>query len=152
MRDVAPVSLLTGLAGAAVVDGLTLLERLLGLKTQTPWGIAADIFLRPVTAHTMGGVILGVIGSIALSVALALAIYLFLRLSGRDYAPLKGVLAAEALGFVTMGVLAPLLHIAPGLKGDLTTNYVALVNLAVLGLAEGYLIAGMLRKEKSGTV
>ena len=122
MRDVAPVSLLTGLAGAAVVDGLTLLERLLGLQTQTPWGIAANIFLRPSAVHTTGGVILGVIGSIALSIALALAIYLFLRLSGLDYAPLKGVMAADALGFVSLGVLAPVLRIAPGLKSDLTTK------------------------------
>ena len=61
-------------------------------------------------------------------------------------------MAAEALGFVSLGVLAPVLHIAPGLKSDLTTNYVALVNLTILGLAEGYLIARMLGKEKPGIV
>lgn len=51
MRDIAP-SLSTGLAGAVLVDGMTLIQRMFGVRTKTPWGVAAEIFLRPEAART----------------------------------------------------------------------------------------------------
>lgn len=145
LRDIAPVSLIAGLAGAAAVDGLTLAERALGVRTLTPWGVAADIFLAPALARTAAGTVLGLVGTVALSTAVAMIIYGFLRVSGADFAALKGAMAANAVGFVTLGFFAPLLGIAPQIRGDLVTNYTALVNLTVLGLWQGWLIRRMLR-------
>lgn len=144
MRDIAPISMFAGLAGAAAVDGLTLLERVLGVRTRTPWGVAADIFLEPAQAHTAAGTVLGLVATVALSTAVAMLIYGFLRVSGHDYALLKGSMAALAVGFVTMGFFAPLLGIAPQIRGDLVSNYTALVNLTVLGAWQGWLIRRML--------
>lgn len=145
LRDIAPVSLIAGLTGAAVVDGLTLAERALGVRTRTPWGVAADIFLEPALARTAAGTVLGLVITVALSTAVAMIIYGLLRVTGADYAALKGVMAANAMGFVTLGLLAPILGIAPQIRADLVSNYTALVNLAVLGLWQGWLIRRMLR-------
>ncbi len=140
MRDIAIVSVWAGLAGAAVVNGVTLAERAAGLNTQTPWGVAADIFLVPAKAHTPAGTMLGLIASIVLSAGVAFLIHLFLKWSGMDYAPLKGLITALAIGFITMGFAAPLLKIAPGIRSDLVSNFAAFLNLSLLGLAEGYLV------------
>lgn len=149
MRDTAYVSAAAGLAGAAVVDGLTFLYRLFGIHTRTPWGVAAEVFLRPGLARSPAGVVLGLIVSAGLSIAAAFLICLLLRLTGRDYAVLKGVLVAETFGFVSLGLLAPLLGIAQGLKNDPVTYYVALVNLAALGAVQGWLAARLLGRERN---
>ncbi|MCL6614463.1 MAG: hypothetical protein K6U03_07615, partial [Firmicutes bacterium] len=135
-------------AGAAVVNGLTFIERIAGIPTQTPWGVGARIFLRADLARTTGGVLLGLLVSLAMSIAGAFLVSLALRVFGLDYAPLKGILVLNALGFVTLGFFAPLLGIAPLLRGDLTTNFVAVVNLSVVGAVQG----GLVQRLLGGTV
>ncbi|MGQ9780307.1 MAG: hypothetical protein ACUVRM_10635 [Bacillota bacterium] len=140
MRDIAYVSALAGLIGAVVVDGLTLLQRVAGIPTQTPWGVGARIFLRADLARTTGGIVLGLFVSLAMSIAGAFLVALFLRAFGPEHAVLKGVFVLNALGFVTLGLFAPLVGIAPALRSDLTTNLVAVVNLSVLGAVQGSLV------------
>lgn len=148
MRDAAYVSTVAGLAGGVVVNGLTYVQRMSGIRTMTPWGVAAKVFLRPDLAATAAGTILGLIVSMGMSVAAAFLVYLFLRLAGRDYALLKGVLIAESLGFGTLGLFPSLLGIAGELRSSPTTYFVALVNLAALGLTLGWLTARLMRGEK----
>lgn len=144
MRDTIYVSTLAGLAGAAVVDGLTFIQRAAGIPTQTPWGVGAQVFLRADLARTTGGVLLGLLVSLTLSIAGAFLVSLALRVFGTDYAPLKGIITLNGLGFVTLGFFAPLLGIAPSLRGDLTTNFVAVVNLSILGAVQGGLVRRLL--------
>ncbi|NLG83833.1 MAG: hypothetical protein GX493_04325 [Firmicutes bacterium] len=148
MRDIAYVSTLTGFIGAVVVDGLTFLQRAAGLPTQTPWGVGARVFLRPELARSPGGIVFGLRVSLAMSIAGAFFLALFLRGFGYDHAVLKGVLVLNALGFITLGLFGPLVGIAPLLRGDLVTNFVAVVNLSVLGAVQG----GLVRRLLGGTV
>lgn len=147
MRDIAYVSTLAGIIGAAVVDGLTLLQRAAGIPTQTPWGVGAQVFLRPELVRTPGGIVLGLLVSLAMSIAGAFLVALFLRGFGPEHAVLKGVLVLNALGFITLGFFAPLLRVAPALRGDLVTNFVAVVNLSVVGAVQG----GLVRRLLGGT-
>ena len=148
MRDIAYVSTLAGLAGAAAMDGLTFLQRAAGIPTQTPWGVGARVFLRPDLARGPGGVLLGLLVSLAMSIIGAFLVALFLRAFGTDHAALKGILVLDALGFITLGLFAPLIGIASSLRGDLVTNLVAVVNLTVLGAVQG----GLVRRLFGGSI
>lgn len=139
-RDTAYLATLAGAIGAVVVDGLTFLERLAGVPTRTPWEVGARVFLRPGLATSLGGIVFGLFISLAMSITGAFLLILFLRFCGEDHAVLKGVLVFNGLGLVTLGLLAPLLGIAPLLRGDLTTNFIAVTNLSVLGSVEGWLL------------
>ena len=145
-KDTAYLATLAGAIGAVVVDGLTLLERLAGVPTRTPWEVGARVFLRSGLAKTAGGILFGLIISLAMSITGAFLLALFFQVFGEDHAVLKGVLVFNALGLVTLGLLAPILGIAPLLRGDLTTHFVAVINLSLLGAVEG----GLMRRLRAG--
>lgn len=131
---------LVGFIGAIVVDGLTYLFLILGVKTSTPWEIAASVFLNPPLIYTLMGTMIGVIGTIALSTATSLLIAWLLSTTGNKHAWLKGLICANALGFINMGLFMRLLNIWPQIRNEPATNFVALFNLSVMGIIVALLL------------
>jgi len=143
MKDSVVKATVAGIIGAIIMDVVMYLFILLGVNTTAPWVIAADVFLTPDSIYTAPGLILGVVGTVALNVAAA-ALTLFLcKLTGFDYAVLKGILSTNAFGFVTIGLFMPLLKIAPQVQQQPVTNYLALLILSVIGAIQGYILKKM---------
>ncbi|HWI54920.1 MAG TPA: hypothetical protein VNT57_04465, partial [Desulfobacteria bacterium] len=88
------------------------------------------------------GVILGLIGTLALNVAGALIVYVIFKITGYDYAIFKGILTLNAFSFVSMGLFMPLLKISPQVQSQPLTNFMALATLTVTGTV----VAVVLRK------
>lgn len=131
---------ITGLIGAFIVDGLTYVFLLLGIKTSTPWEIAASVFLNPPLIYTLMGTIIGFIGSIALSIATSLLIGWLLSTTGYSQAWLKGLLSANVLGFINLGLFMRLLNIWPQIRNEPATNFIALINLSIMGIIVALLL------------
>jgi hypothetical protein len=133
-------STLAGLIGAVLVNGLTYFFRLLGVQTSTPWEIAANVFLNPRYIHTPSGALIGLIGTVGLSIGLALFIAFVLKWTGSNLAWLKGIICADAFGFISMGLFMNLLHIWTQIRNEPATNLVAFLNLSILGFVQALLI------------
>jgi hypothetical protein len=133
-------STLAGLIGALLVNALTYLFRLFGIQTSTPWEIAANVFLNPYFVHTSAGIILGLVATMALSTSAALLIAFVLKWTGYNMAWLKGIICADAFGFITLGFFMNLLHIWPQIRNEPETNIVALLNLTILGIVQAILL------------
>ncbi len=140
MKDTLVTGTLAGIVGAIVLDVVTYLALVIGIKTSTPWDVAALVFLRPQYLGTISGYIIGIIGSLALGIAAGIMTSMVIKITGSDYAWLKGVIVAEAVGFATLGFFAPLVKIAGFLKNQPVTNIFAMVNLFIFGLVTGYFI------------
>lgn len=133
MKDSILKATLTGIIGALITNTVMYVMILLGLKTATPWQVAADIFLTPSYINTASGVIIGLIGTVSLGITSAFLILLVLRWTGYDYAVLKGIITVNALNFITMGLFMPILKIAPQVQKQPTTLYLALFSLTLAG-------------------
>ncbi len=133
MKDSALQVTVTGIIGSIVIDLIMFLVLLSGVKVTPPWKIAANVFLTTEYLDTASGVILGLIGTIALGIASASLILLILKWTGYDYAVLKGILVTNAFGFLTMGLFMTLLKISPWIKSEIVTNYLALIVLTIAG-------------------
>ncbi|MHB9095872.1 MAG: hypothetical protein ACYC21_14495 [Eubacteriales bacterium] len=133
MKDSALQVTVTGIIGSIVIDLIMFLVLLSGVKVTPPWEIAANVFLTTKYLDTASGVILGLIGTIALGIASASLILLILKWTGYDYAVLKGILVTNAFGFLTMGLFMTLLKISPWIKSETVTNYLALIVLTIAG-------------------
>ncbi|MBS4020965.1 MAG: hypothetical protein KGZ79_00890 [Dethiobacter sp.] len=133
MKDSVVQVTVAGLIGAAVMNVIVFLLLLFGVQTTPPWEIAADVFLAADLINTALGVVIGLVGTVALSITSAVIILLVLKLTGYDFAVLKGILATNAFSFATMGLFMPLLNIAPQVQSNALTNILALGVLTVIG-------------------
>lgn len=133
-------STIAGLLGAVLVNVLTYFFRRLGIPTSTPWEIAANVFLNPQYIHTTAGVIIGLTATVALSTAVALTISFILKWTGYNMAWLKGMICANAFGFITLGLFMNLLQIWPQIRNEPGTNMAALINLSILGIVQALLL------------
>lgn len=148
MKDSVVQVTIAGIIGAIIMDAVMYLLILLGVNTAAPWEVAADVFLTPGSINTASGVILGLIGTIALNVVAA-ALTLFLcKLTGFDHAVLKGIIAINAFGFITIGLFMPLLKIAPQVQQQPLTNYLALLILSIIGGIQAYILKKMNLRHK----
>ncbi|MHB8986873.1 MAG: hypothetical protein ACYC38_13280, partial [Eubacteriales bacterium] len=68
---------------------------------------------------------------------------------GYDFAVLKGIIATNAFGFVTMGLFMPLLRIAPQVQSNPVTNLLGFLNLTLMGIITS-LIAKHYKLERAG--
>ncbi|TCL62313.1 hypothetical protein EDC14_102657 [Hydrogenispora ethanolica] len=132
-------SALAGLIGAAFTNGATYGFRFIGVKTSLPWEIAANVFLNPRFIYTPAGVVIGLAGTIALSTGIAIMIGYLLRWTGYNRAWLKGMICADAFGFITLGLAVNLFNIWPQLRNEPGTNLVALAVLSSLGMIQALL-------------
>lgn len=142
VKDSAVKVTIAGIAGSLVMNLIMYLIILLGIKTTSPWSIAANIFLTQSYVNTPAGIVIGLIGTVALNIASAIIILFVLNRTGYDYAILKGILSINALSFVTMGLFMPLLKISPHVRNQPLTNYLALGVLTITGI----IIAVVLKK------
>ncbi|HBE76583.1 MAG TPA: hypothetical protein DDW65_02200 [Firmicutes bacterium] len=133
-------STLAGLLGAAFINGFTYLFRFIGVKTSLPWEIAANVFLAPHFIHTSSGVIIGLVGTIALSTGTALIIAYIIKWTGYNQAWLKGMLCTDAFGFITLGLFMKLLNVWPQIRNEPGTNLVAFTALSSLGIIQALLL------------
>lgn len=140
MKDSVVQVTIAGIIGALVMDAIMYLVIVLGVNTTAPWVIAAYVFLAPESVYTVSGTILGLVGTVALNTAAAALTLLLCRLTGFDYAILKGIIIANAFGFITMGLFMPLLNIAPQIRHQLITNYLALLVLTVVGALDAFIL------------
>lgn len=141
MRDSVLGATIAGVAGAAVVDGLTAIARAAGLPIAAPWRIAADVFLASDLIGTPLGTALGIVGTLALSTATAITILLVLGWTGCDLAWLKGLVCANGFGFLSLGAIMPALDIYPAIQHQSLTNLAALVGLSLLGIVQALILA-----------
>jgi len=140
MRDSILICTILGVAGSVVMNVIMYLALLFGLPVTSPWEIAADIFLTSNLINSPLGIFIGLTGTVALSIVTAVLILTVLNLTGVDYSTLKGIVTANALGFVTMGLFMPLLKISPHVQSEPLTNILALINLSIMGALMGYFI------------
>lgn len=140
MKDIIATGTIAGIVGSTVIDFIAYLSRLGGLNTSTPWDVASLVFLNARYLGTASGYIIGIIGSIALGIAGGVITAIIIKITGSDYAWLKGVLVAETIGFAGLGFFAPLLGFAGFLRFQPTTNIFAVVDLCIFGLIVGYVI------------
>lgn len=133
-------STLAGLLGAALVNILTYFLRWLGMPTSTPWEIATNVFLNPRYVHTTTGVMIGLAATVALSTAVALTISFICKWTGYNMAWLKGMICANAFGFITLGLFMNLLRIWPQIRNEPGTNLAALIILSILGILQALLL------------
>jgi hypothetical protein len=140
MRDSIGAATIAGVIGAVLMDLLVYVLVVLGIPIITPWNVAADVFLKWDEVNSNIGLLLGVIGTIALSVAVAIIIVLFIKLTGKDYAILKGIVAANAVGFGSMGLFMPLLNIAPQIQSQPLTNLLSVAILTIVGATMSYIL------------
>lgn len=133
MKDSVVQATVAGLVGAAVMNMIMFLLLIIGVRTTPPWEIAADVFLAADLINTTLGVVIGLVGTVALSIASAVIILLVFKLTGYDFAVLKGIIATNAFSFAMMGLFMPLLNIAPQIQKDALTNMLALSTLTVIG-------------------
>lgn len=139
MRDTITTGTVSGIIGAIMLNTFVYLLRLFGVKTSTPWDVAADVFLTPTQIPTMSGLFIGLVATMALGVGSAILITLILKAGGPENAWLKGMLAANAVGFGTMALMPPL-GIAGHVQNEPITNIVALAGLSLFGIVASYLI------------
>lgn len=139
MRDTVTVGTIAGAAGAVVLDVFVYLLLVLGVKTSTPWDVAADIFLVPAQINTLAGLFIGLVGTLALGIGSAVIIALIIRSAGPANAWLKGILVGNAVGFGTMALMPPL-GIARHVQNEPVTNVVALAALSLFGIAASFII------------
>ena len=154
MKDSVVQVTFAGIIGAVVMDLIMYLVILLGVTTTAPWVIAAYVFLTPGHVYTVSGTIIGLIGTVALNVAAAALTLLLCKLTGFDYAVFKGIITINAFSFITMGLFMPLLNIAPQIRQQPVTNYLALLVLSIIGGIEAYILKklnpnGLSHKQKS---
>jgi hypothetical protein len=145
MRDSIVGIAIGSLIGASVVDGFSLIFHLLGVSPSTAWEIGSEIFLRKNLVHSPSGIILGLVATVALSFGTATLALLILRWTGRDWAWLKGIIAAHAFSFIMVGLFMPLLGIAPSFRNYGPAHIGAFVNMTFLGLAQGLWLAYWLK-------
>ena len=137
MRDSILQVTIAGIIGAAVMNVIMYLVLLLGVAVTAPWTIAADVFLAAQLVNTMAGLIIGLIGTVGLSIASAVVILLVLIWTGYDYAVPKGIIATNAFSFMTMGLFMPLLNVSPQVQRQPLTNIAAFVVLTIIGAVMG---------------
>lgn len=140
MKDSIGAATVAGIIGAVLMDFLVYALMILGIPIITPWNVAADVFLKWDEVNTDLGLLLGVIGTIALGVATAILIVLLIKLTGKDFAILKGIIAANTVGFGSMGLFMPLLNIAPQIQSQPLTNLLAVAILTIAGATMSYFL------------
>ncbi len=140
MQDSIAAATIVGIIGAVLMDLLVYALVVLGIPIITPWNIAADVFLKWDKVNSNIGLLLGVIGTIALCVGTAILIVLLIKLTGTDFAILKGIITANTVGFGSMGLFMPLLNIAPQIQSQPLTNLLAVVILTILGATMSYIL------------
>ena len=139
MKDSIVQITVIGLIGALIMNSVIYVLQILGINVLAPWILAANVFLLPELATTPLGVIIGLIGTVGLSIASAMIILLILNWTGYDYAILKGIVGTNAFSFLTMGLFMPLLNIAPEVRTQPLTNIIALAVLTITGAILGAL-------------
>lgn len=140
MKDTFTIGTLAGTLGSLFLDLVSFLARLTGIRTSTPWDVAASVFLNQQYIGTVSGYIVGLAGSLALGVAAGIATAFLLRFTGNDYYMIKSIIIAESFGFAGIGFFAPLLGVAKFLRNEPATNIFALFGLLVFGLVCGFVI------------
>ncbi|MHB8125183.1 MAG: hypothetical protein ACYDEJ_05970 [Desulfitobacteriaceae bacterium] len=140
MKDSIGAATVAGIIGAVLMDLLVYVLVILGIPITTPWNIAADVFLKWDEVNSNIGLLLGVIATIALSIATAILIVLLIKLTGKDFAILKGIVTANAVGFGSMGLFMPLLNIAPQIQTQPLTNLLAIAILTISGVTMSYIL------------
>lgn len=140
MKDAFGAATISGIIGTVIMDFLAYIVIALGIPITSPWNIAADVFLSWSQVNSPIGMILGIIGTIALGIATAILLVIVLKLTGTDLAILKGVIIASAVGFASMGLFMPLLNIAPQIQFQPLTNLFALLILIVFGVVVSYIL------------
>ncbi len=140
MKDSVVQVTITGIIGAFIINATIYILQILGVNVLAPWLIAANVFLVPDLAATTLGMIIGLVGTVGLSIASAIVILLIFNWTGYDYAILKGIIGMNAFSFATMGLLMPLLNIAPEVRSQPLTNIIALAVLTMTGAILGALL------------
>ena len=140
MKDSVIQVTFAGIIGALVMDVIMYLVILLGVNATAPWVVAAYVFLSPEHVYTVSGTIIGLIGTVALNVAAAALTLLLCRLTGFDYAVFKGIIAVNAFSFITIGLFMHLLNIAPQIRQQPISNYLALLVLSMIGGMDAYIL------------
>ncbi len=134
MKDPIGAATIAGIIGTIIMDFLSYILIVLGIPMTSPWNIAADVFLSWSQVNSPSGIFLGIVGTTALGLSTAILLVIVMKMTGKDFAVLKGILVANTVGFASMGLFMPLLNIAPQIQSQPLTNLFALIILTIFGV------------------
>lgn len=140
MKDPIGAAAIAGIIGTAIMDLLAYIIIKIGIPMISPWNIAADVFVIWDLVDSQIGIILGLIGTLALGVGTSILLVFVMKITGKEFAFLKGIVLTNAVGFASMGLFMPLLNIAPQIQLQPLTNLLALIILIVFGITVAYIL------------
>ncbi|MEL7567974.1 MAG: hypothetical protein AAGU27_24285 [Dehalobacterium sp.] len=140
MKDSIGTATIVGIIGTIIMDSLSYILIALGIPMTSPWNIAADVFLSWSQVNSPIGIFLGIVGTMALGIGTTILLVIVMKMTGKDFAILKGVVVANAVGFASMGLFMPLLNIAPQIQSQSLTNLFALIILTIFGVIVAFVL------------
>lgn len=140
MKDPIGAAAIAGIIGTIIMDFLSYILIVLGIPMTSPWNIATDVFLSWSQVNSPIGIFLGIVGTTALGIGTAILLVIVMKMTGKDFAVLKGIIVANAVGFASMGLFMPLLNIAPQIQSQPLTNLFALIILTIFGVIVSFIL------------
>ncbi|XCH79157.1 MAG: hypothetical protein WHF31_00305 [Candidatus Dehalobacter alkaniphilus] len=140
MKDPIGAATIAGIIGAIIMDFLSYILIALGIPMTSPWNIAADVFLSWSLINSPIGIFLGIVGTMALGIGTTILLVIVMKMTGKDFAVLKGIIVANTVGFASMGLFMPLLNIAPQIQSQPLTNLFALIILTIFGVIVSFIL------------
>ncbi|OCZ49864.1 hypothetical protein [Dehalobacter sp. TeCB1] len=140
MKDPIGAATIAGIIGTIIMDFLSYILIVLGIPMTSPWNIAADVFLSWSQVNSPIGIFLGIVGTAALGIGTAILLVIVMKMTGKDFTVLKGIIVATAVGFASMGLFMPLLNIAPQIQSQPLTNLFALIILTIFGVIVSFIL------------
>lgn len=140
MKDPIGAATIAGIIGSIIMDFLVYILIALGIPMTSPWNISADVFLNWSLVNTPIGIFLGIVGTMALGIGTTILLVIVMKMTGKDFAVLKGIIVANAVGFASMGLFMPLLNIAPQIQSQPLTNLFALIILTIFGVTTSFIL------------
>ncbi|MCM1565226.1 MAG: hypothetical protein NC238_04535 [Dehalobacter sp.] len=140
MKDPVGAATVAGIIGTIIMGFLSYILIASGIPLTSPWNIAADVFLSWSQVNSPIGIFLGIVGTMALGIGTTILLVIVIKMTGKDFAILKGVIAANAVGFASMGFFMPLLNIAPQIQSQPLTNLFALIILTIFGMITSFIL------------
>ncbi|MCM1566673.1 MAG: hypothetical protein FNP40_15415 [Dehalobacter sp. 4CP] len=140
MKDSIGAATIAGIIGTMIMDVLSYIIIALGIPMTSPWNIAADVFLNWSEVNSPIGIFLGIVGTMALGIGTTIILVIVMKMTGKDFAILKGIIVSNAVGFASMGLFMPLLNIAPQIQLEPLTNLFALIILTIFGVIISFIL------------
>lgn len=141
MKDTLTIGTIAGIAGTIVLHLLSLVFEAFGLVKINTLQVSAAIFLAWSQVNTTVGFIVGAIVHLMIGATGGVLLAYFMRYSGKDYYPVKGLALAGFMLLGGMGLIIPVIGIVPQMRQDSLTVLFHTITFIAYGLSVSYIIA-----------